>query len=245
MRLHPDVHMSSSEACRTADSRQIRRAALFLSVHVSPVSFSALFLLLHICTVSSIALFLLLHACPVSFSALFLLVHICTVSSIALFLSVHVFPVSFIALSSLLHICNDFFISILHCFLHSLFLHCVKPCIFARFSSTIAFLHFWNVAICAVFEGFYSCSFVMFFLQSCIRLFTELSFISFLQLLSMCFPSIKYPMIALSIINLTALFTSRNWLTHVGVMSKNCIVFILRKKVCFVLDWLAISHSAL
>ena len=159
MRLHPDVHMSSSEACRTADPRQIRRAALFLSVHVSPVSFSALFLLLHICTVSSIALLLLLHACPVSFSALFLLVHICTVSSIALFLSVHVFPVS---LFSLLHICNDFFISILHCFLHSHFLHCVKQCIFALFSSTIAFVHFWTVAICAVFEGFYSCSFVMF-----------------------------------------------------------------------------------
>ena len=99
MRLHPDVHMSSSEACRTADSRQIRRAALFLSVHVSPVSFSALFLLLHICTVSSIALFLLLHACPVSFIALFIL-----------------------------HLCNDFFISILHCFPHSHFLHCVKPC---------------------------------------------------------------------------------------------------------------------
>ena len=220
MRLHPDVHMSSSEACRTADSRQIRRAALFLSVHVSPVSFSALFLL----------------------------VHICTVSSIALFLSVHVFPVSFIALSSLLHICNDFFISILHCFLHSLFLHCVKPCIFARFSSTIAFLHFWNVAICAVFEGFYSCSFVMFrffSFQFCIRPFIELSFISFVQLLSMCFPSIKYSLIALSIINLTALSTSCNHLTHVGVMSKNCIVFILRKKVCFVLDWLAISHSAL
>ena len=61
----------------------------------------------------------------------------------------------------------------------------------------------------------------------------------------MCFPSIKYPMIALSIINLTALFTSCNWLTHVGVMSKNCIVFILRKTVCFVLHWLAIIDSIL
>ena len=113
------------------------------------------------------------------------------------------------------------------------------------FFDLFAFLHFWTVAICAVFEGFYSCSFVMFFLQSCIRPFTELSFISFLQLLSMCFLSIKYPMIALSIINLTALFTSCNWLTHVGVMSKNCIVFILRKTVCFVLHWLAIIESIL
>ena len=43
-----------------------------------------------------------------------------------------------------------------------IFLHCVKPCLFSLFSSTIACVHFWTVAICAVFDGFYSCSFVMF-----------------------------------------------------------------------------------
>ena len=66
-----------------------------------------------------------------------------------------------------MHICNDFFISFCTVSFILIFLHCVKPCIFALFSSTIAFvqcwsLHFWTVAICAVFEGFYSCSFVMF-----------------------------------------------------------------------------------